>query len=307
MSTASSTVTCQFLDVAGLSSLKELDCEHQSGENKTSEFANVRHCWHRLLPDTPSQNGNIAVQEQKSWHFRVSHLVTSLVLVLLFSGPVADTTTDNGTMLVCKCHGWREAFSSASQHSKTSLCSALGTSSFSLQAKHGHVYIVMVTDAFSPGFNNETRFKLSFDPTKLVIMPPYKATSKQLTSSKEQKLEKQKKRVLKTAYQGNPEVFETEPLELHSDADREEDTMFSDHSMQTKLSNAKVLTFSAGKIPIASHTISGSACRLTTHQDAKLQKVDDTTSNESGDLDDPDSLESHISAADTEPTYQYQG
>ncbi|KAG1734203.1 uncharacterized protein EDB91DRAFT_1084113 [Suillus paluster] len=161
-------------------------------------------------------------------------------------------------------------------------------------------------------------------------MPPYKATSKQLTSGaaqtpprttsvsesqhiirqqigKEQKLEKQKKRVLKSAYQVNPEVFETEPLELHSDADREEENMFSDHSVQTKLSNAKVLTFSAGKIPIASCTISGSARRPTTHQDAKCQKaLADDASDESGDSDDPDGLEStHIKAEadDLEPTY----
>jgi hypothetical protein len=36
---------------------------------------------------------------------------------------------------------------------------------------------------------------------------------------------KNRKKALKTTYQDNPEVFETEPSELHSDADREEDTM----------------------------------------------------------------------------------
>ncbi|KAG1857810.1 hypothetical protein F4604DRAFT_1685106 [Suillus subluteus] len=64
--------------------------------------------------------------------------------------------------------------------------------------------------------------------------------------------------------------------------------------VMTKLSNAEVLTFSAGKIPIALCTISGSAHRPTTHQDAKPRKADDT-SDESGDSDDPDGLEStHI-------------
>ncbi|KAG1793159.1 uncharacterized protein HD556DRAFT_1443909 [Suillus plorans] len=94
-----------------------------------------------------------------------------------------------------------------------------------------------------------------------------------------------KKQVLKTAYQENPKVFDMEPVELHSDADGEEDAMFSDHSVQTKLS--KVLTFNAGKIPMASHTISGSARRpTTTHQDTEAQKADGTSDDSGDDNDD---------------------
>jgi hypothetical protein len=44
-------------------------------------------------------------------------------------------------------------------------------------------------------------------------------------ATKEKRLEKQKKRVLKVTYQDNPDVFEREPSELLSDADRDEDTM----------------------------------------------------------------------------------
>jgi hypothetical protein len=36
---------------------------------------------------------------------------------------------------------------------------------------------------------------------------------------------KQKKKALKAAYQGHPDVFEKEPSELLSDMDRQEDTM----------------------------------------------------------------------------------
>ena len=42
---------------------------------------------------------------------------------------------------------------------------------------------------------------------------------------KEKKLEKRRKKELRAAYQANPDVFEQEPSALHSDADREEDTM----------------------------------------------------------------------------------
>jgi hypothetical protein len=42
---------------------------------------------------------------------------------------------------------------------------------------------------------------------------------------KEKKLEKRCKKELRAAYRANPEVFEQEPSALHSDVDREEDTM----------------------------------------------------------------------------------
>ncbi|KAG1850229.1 hypothetical protein DFJ58DRAFT_842503 [Suillus subalutaceus] len=67
--------------------------------------------------------------------------------------------------------------------------------------------------------------------------------------NKENKSDKQKKKALKVAYQDHPDIFEQEPSELHSDIDMEEDMMFSDHSIETKLSNANVLMFSQGKIP----------------------------------------------------------
>ncbi|KAG2106484.1 hypothetical protein BD769DRAFT_1675906 [Suillus cothurnatus] len=101
-------------------------------------------------------------------------------------------------------------------------------------------------------------------------------------ATKEKKLEKQKKRALKVTYQDNPDVFEREPSELLSDSDRDEDTMFSDHALQTKLSNTRVLAFSAGKIPPASRTTSGSACKPKAPQDNPLSTLDDT-SDESSD------------------------
>jgi hypothetical protein len=42
---------------------------------------------------------------------------------------------------------------------------------------------------------------------------------------KEKKSEKRKKKALKVTYQDHPDMFEREPLELHSDIDREEDMM----------------------------------------------------------------------------------
>ncbi|KAG2047658.1 hypothetical protein BDR06DRAFT_976564 [Suillus hirtellus] len=104
----------------------------------------------------------------------------------------------------------------------------------------------------------------------LTIMAPHNATSKQAKSAsyqrselqqvthcqaqKQDKLEKQQKKVLKTAYQNDPNCFKKEPSVLLSDFDKEEDTMFLDHSVQMKLSKPKLLTFSTGKIPIASCT-----------------------------------------------------
>jgi hypothetical protein len=43
--------------------------------------------------------------------------------------------------------------------------------------------------------------------------------------NKEKKLEKQKKKALKAAYQAEPDDFEQEPSKLHSNIDREEETM----------------------------------------------------------------------------------
>jgi hypothetical protein len=44
-------------------------------------------------------------------------------------------------------------------------------------------------------------------------------------ATKDKKLEKWKKWALKATYQKNPDDFKKEPSELHSDADRDEDTM----------------------------------------------------------------------------------
>jgi hypothetical protein len=43
--------------------------------------------------------------------------------------------------------------------------------------------------------------------------------------NKEKKLEKQKKKALKAAYQAEPNNFKQELSELHSDIDKEEETM----------------------------------------------------------------------------------
>ncbi|KAG1779239.1 hypothetical protein EV702DRAFT_1195213 [Suillus placidus] len=63
------------------------------------------------------------------------------------------------------------------------------------------------------------------------------------------KKEKRKLKVLRTAYQKNPEEFNDEPTELLSDVDRDEENMFSDHVVPTKVSTSPALTFTAGRIP----------------------------------------------------------
>ncbi|KAG1846302.1 hypothetical protein C8R48DRAFT_779533 [Suillus tomentosus] len=107
-------------------------------------------------------------------------------------------------------------------------------------------------------------------------------------ATKEKRLEKQKKRALKVTYQDNSDVFEREPSELLSDTDRDEDTMFSDHALQTKLSNTKVLAFCSGKIPLTSRITSGSAHKLkapaiNNPQDDPPSTTSDNTSDESSD------------------------
>ncbi|KAG2336403.1 hypothetical protein BDR05DRAFT_1005910 [Suillus weaverae] len=84
--------------------------------------------------------------------------------------------------------------------------------------------------------------------------------------NKEKKLEKQKKKALRATYEANPNGFEQEPSELHSDIDREEETMFSDCDMPSKLSQSKpkVLTYSAGKIPPVLHNTSATRKATTT-------------------------------------------
>ncbi|KAG1867731.1 hypothetical protein F4604DRAFT_1927535 [Suillus subluteus] len=65
----------------------------------------------------------------------------------------------------------------------------------------------------------------------------------------ETKMEKRKLKVLCAAYQKNPAEFDDEPAELHSDIDRDEENMFSDRLVPTKVSKPQALTYSASKTP----------------------------------------------------------
>ncbi|KAG1872984.1 hypothetical protein DFJ58DRAFT_722148 [Suillus subalutaceus] len=116
--------------------------------------------------------------------------------------------------------------------------------------------------------------------------------------NKEKKLEKQKKKTLKAAYQVDPNDFEQEPSELHSNIDREEETMFSDHNMPSKLSQPKpkVLTFSAGKIPPTLHDASAT-CKATTTAPTP-SPCDD--SDESTDCDSESQPEAQVDHTDEE-------
>ncbi|KAG1883341.1 hypothetical protein F4604DRAFT_1677680 [Suillus subluteus] len=107
--------------------------------------------------------------------------------------------------------------------------------------------------------------------------------------NKEKKIEKQKKKALKAAYQADPDDFEQEPSKLHSDIDREEETMFSDRNMPSKLSQPKpkVLTFSAGKIPLMLHNASATRKATTTDCDSESQpeaQVDHTDEEDNNDI-----------------------
>ncbi|KAG1848490.1 hypothetical protein DFJ58DRAFT_889957 [Suillus subalutaceus] len=90
---------------------------------------------------------------------------------------------------------------------------------------------------------------------------------------KQDKLETRQKKVLKTAYQNDPDRFKKEPSVLLSDIDKEEDTMFSDHSVQTKLSKPKLLTFSTGKIPKASRTTTPTTSAHKSTKGPKAKRV----------------------------------
>ncbi|KAG1829051.1 hypothetical protein DFJ58DRAFT_848828 [Suillus subalutaceus] len=129
---------------------------------------------------------------------------------------------------------------------------------------------------------------------------------RELSSNQGKKVGQTEKRALKATYQDNPDIFEKEPSELLSDADRDEDTMFSDHILQTKLSNTKILAFSMGKIPPASHTTSGSTRKLkapaiNTPQD----DTSDDTSDKSG--EDPESADQSQSEAGAGHTDEEDG
>ncbi|KAG1882621.1 hypothetical protein F4604DRAFT_1678142 [Suillus subluteus] len=65
----------------------------------------------------------------------------------------------------------------------------------------------------------------------------------------ETKMEKCKLKVLRAAYQKNPAEFDDEPAELHSDIDRDEENMFLDRLVPTKVSKPQALAYSASKTP----------------------------------------------------------
>ncbi|KAG1829731.1 hypothetical protein F4604DRAFT_1947399 [Suillus subluteus] len=117
--------------------------------------------------------------------------------------------------------------------------------------------------------------------------------------NKEKKIEKQKKKALKAAYQADPDDFKQEPSELHSDIDREEETMFSDCDMLSKLSQpkSKVLTFSAGKIPPTLHNASATH-KVTTTAALTPSPCDD--SDESTDCDSESQPEAQVDHTDEE-------
>ncbi|KAG1879070.1 hypothetical protein F4604DRAFT_1923220 [Suillus subluteus] len=90
---------------------------------------------------------------------------------------------------------------------------------------------------------------------------------------KENKSGKQKKKALKVTYQDHPDIFKQEPSELHSDIDMEEDMMFSNHSIETKLSNVNVLIFSQGKIPPRWRHTDSSTCHSLHQSTTTVWKV----------------------------------
>ncbi|KAG1775222.1 hypothetical protein EV702DRAFT_1236232 [Suillus placidus] len=110
---------------------------------------------------------------------------------------------------------------------------------------------------------------------------------------KENRTAKQKKKALKAAYQGHPDVFEKEPSELLSDIDRQEDTMFSDRSVHTRLSNTNSLTFSTGKIPPRLHNPS----MPTTKGPKAPHNVDESTDDDDDADDDDDDNNEQLPAA----------
>ncbi|KAG1723578.1 hypothetical protein EDB19DRAFT_1916044 [Suillus lakei] len=61
----------------------------------------------------------------------------------------------------------------------------------------------------------------------------------------ETKMKKRGLKALRTTYQTHPEIFDSEPAGLLSDADRDEDNMFSDRSVPTR----QALTYSVSKTP----------------------------------------------------------
>ncbi|KAG1824017.1 hypothetical protein EV424DRAFT_1346255 [Suillus variegatus] len=118
-------------------------------------------------------------------------------------------------------------------------------------------------------------------PTCTTISESQHVTHRQ--ENKEKKIEKQKKKALRAAYDADPDSFKEEPSELRSDIDREEENMFSDCDMVSKLSRSKskVLTFSAGKIPPVSRN--ASAMRKATTTAPTSSPSDDSKSDESTD------------------------
>ncbi|KAG2363471.1 hypothetical protein BDR07DRAFT_1375736 [Suillus spraguei] len=161
------------------------------------------------------------------------------------------------------------------------------SSSFGLQATDGDIVLEDSSEPIqsirdsekntvmpSPGINEQPRFicRLTEKETYYFFESQHITHHQEV---KEQKSDKQNKKVLKAAYQNCPNNFEQEPSELHSDIDKQEDMMFSDHGIETKLSNTSALRFSAAKIPPRWHQSSASThvVPTSTDQNVKGQKV----------------------------------
>ncbi|KAG0698269.1 hypothetical protein DFH29DRAFT_878128 [Suillus ampliporus] len=141
----------------------------------------------------------------------------------------------------------------------------------------------------SPGINELSRFD-SQPHVRTTSGREQRPTEKENYRRKE--IRQAEKKVLKAAYQDHPDIFEQEPSELHSDIDMQEDMMFSDHSVETKLSNTNVLTFSNGKIPPRWCQISRSAHPPTpTDQNMKGPKAPPSNAHLNDALDDTPTLD----------------
>ncbi|KAG1740073.1 hypothetical protein EDB19DRAFT_1908664 [Suillus lakei] len=86
----------------------------------------------------------------------------------------------------------------------------------------------------------------------------------------------------------NPDDFKKEPSELHSDADQDEDTMFSDHALQMKLSSTKGLDIQYGE-NISWHHTSLVAVHATSVFNSNNGNDDESSSDDSDKNNDPQS------------------
>ncbi|KAG1718289.1 hypothetical protein EDB19DRAFT_1920916 [Suillus lakei] len=104
----------------------------------------------------------------------------------------------------------------------------------------------------------------------------------------EAKIEKRKLKLLHAAYQNKPEEFNDEPAELLSDIDRDEENMFSDHYVPTKVSKPQALTFSAIKTPPVVSAPKSIASAAVTLDSDNSHDSDDNESEDKSQLSDND-------------------